>query len=118
MPKLRVHGFSISLDGYGAEPNQDVNNRSGSAAPRCTNGHSPRARFGKCLVPRVARPEPTTHSPPEVLRTSAHGSWDGICSDRCAAPGPTRAGKDGGVTIRPTMYRYSCLRITHANRSP
>jgi len=26
MPKLRVHGFSISLDGYGAGPNQDVNN--------------------------------------------------------------------------------------------
>lgn len=26
MPKLRVHGFSISLDGYGAGPNQDLNN--------------------------------------------------------------------------------------------
>ena len=26
MPKLRVHGFSISLDGYGAGPNQAVNN--------------------------------------------------------------------------------------------
>ena len=26
MPKLRVHGFSISLDGYGAGPNQDLEN--------------------------------------------------------------------------------------------
>jgi dihydrofolate reductase len=26
MPKLRVHTFSISLDGYGAGPNQDLNN--------------------------------------------------------------------------------------------
>jgi dihydrofolate reductase len=26
MPKLRVHGFSISIDGYGAGPNQDLNN--------------------------------------------------------------------------------------------
>src|SRR6478672_8057878 len=26
MPKLRVHGFSISLDGYGAGPDQDVHN--------------------------------------------------------------------------------------------
>jgi dihydrofolate reductase len=26
MPKLRVHGFSISLDGYGAGPNQDADN--------------------------------------------------------------------------------------------
>lgn len=26
MPKLRVHGFTTSLDGYGAGPNQDLNN--------------------------------------------------------------------------------------------
>ncbi len=26
MPKLRVHGFSISLDGYGAGPNQSLDN--------------------------------------------------------------------------------------------
>jgi dihydrofolate reductase len=26
VPKLRVHNFSISLDGYGAGPNQDVDN--------------------------------------------------------------------------------------------
>jgi dihydrofolate reductase len=26
MPKLRVHGFAISLDGYGAGPNQDLQN--------------------------------------------------------------------------------------------
>lgn len=26
MPKLRVHSFSISLDGYGAGPNQDLSN--------------------------------------------------------------------------------------------
>src|SRR5262245_24657005 len=26
MPKLRVHGFTISLDGYGAGPNQDLKN--------------------------------------------------------------------------------------------
>jgi hypothetical protein len=26
MPKLRVHNFSISLDGYGAGPNQDIEN--------------------------------------------------------------------------------------------
>jgi dihydrofolate reductase len=26
VPKLRVHGFTISLDGYGAGPNQDLNN--------------------------------------------------------------------------------------------
>jgi hypothetical protein len=33
MPKLRVHGFSISLDGYGAGPNQDLENPLGVAGP-------------------------------------------------------------------------------------
>ena len=26
MPKLRVHCFAMSLDGYGAGPNQDLDN--------------------------------------------------------------------------------------------
>ena len=26
MPKLRVHNFAVSLDGYGAGPNQDLDN--------------------------------------------------------------------------------------------
>src|SRR4029453_15938218 len=29
MPRLRIHGFTISLDGYGAGPRQDVENPSG-----------------------------------------------------------------------------------------
>src|SRR5262245_42787288 len=29
MPQLRVHGFSISLDGYGAGPRQDLDNALG-----------------------------------------------------------------------------------------
>jgi dihydrofolate reductase len=33
MPKLRVHGFSISLDGYGAGPNQDLENPLGVGGP-------------------------------------------------------------------------------------
>jgi hypothetical protein len=30
MPKLRVESFTISLDGFGAGPDQDVNNPLGS----------------------------------------------------------------------------------------
>ena len=33
MPKLRVHNFTISLDGYGAGPNQDVDNPLGVRGP-------------------------------------------------------------------------------------
>ncbi len=34
MPKLRVHNFAISLDGYGAGPNQDSDNPLGVGGPR------------------------------------------------------------------------------------
>src|SRR5712691_5668984 len=34
MPKLRVHNFSISIDGYGAGPGQDINNPLGVAGLR------------------------------------------------------------------------------------
>ena len=34
MPKLRVHNFAISLDGYAAGPNQDVDNPLGVGGPR------------------------------------------------------------------------------------
>ncbi|HLZ72559.1 MAG TPA: dihydrofolate reductase family protein [Dehalococcoidia bacterium] len=34
MPKLRVHNFSISLDGYGAGPRQDLDNPLGVGGPR------------------------------------------------------------------------------------
>ena len=30
MPKLRVHGFAISLDGYGAGPDQGLDNPLGA----------------------------------------------------------------------------------------
>ena len=40
MAKLRVHNFAISLDGYGAGPDQGSTTRSVPAAPACTSGCS------------------------------------------------------------------------------
>jgi hypothetical protein len=34
MPKLRIHSFAISLDGFGAGPNQDVYNPLGMGGLR------------------------------------------------------------------------------------
>ncbi|TML66621.1 MAG: hypothetical protein E6G14_14635, partial [Actinobacteria bacterium] len=34
MPKLRVHAFSLSLDGYGAGPNQNIDNPLGEGGLR------------------------------------------------------------------------------------
>ncbi len=38
-PKLRVHNFAISLDGYGAGPNQDLDNPLGVGG-RVTTGNA------------------------------------------------------------------------------
>jgi dihydrofolate reductase len=51
MPKLRVCGFSLSVDGYGAGPHQDTANSLGLGGRLCTNGRlSLRSR--RCSVAR------------------------------------------------------------------
>jgi dihydrofolate reductase len=50
MPKLRVHTFAISLDRYGAGPDQGATIRSARAERRCMSGSTPPGRssmFGK-----------------------------------------------------------------------
>ncbi|HJY45602.1 MAG TPA: hypothetical protein VJ301_13345 [Propionibacteriaceae bacterium] len=38
MPKLRVHNFSVSLDGYAAGPDQSLDNPLGLAVSNSTTG--------------------------------------------------------------------------------
>ena len=45
MSKVRVHAFTVSLDGYGAGPDQSSKTRSASAARRCTSGSFPTRTF-------------------------------------------------------------------------
>ena len=50
MTSVRVNNFSISLDGYGAGPDQSARRtRSASAASGCTSGSSPPARSARCV---------------------------------------------------------------------
>jgi len=44
MTRVRVESFTISLDGYGAGPNQDVSNPLALAGQICTSGYSRHAR--------------------------------------------------------------------------
>ena len=101
MPKLRVHGFSISLDGYGAGPNQDV--------------HNPLGVGGVAL-----------HEWAFATRTfrqmfGSDGGTTGI-DDDFAARGfsniGARAGRDGGATTRRTTPPSSCSPTTPGHRSP
>ena len=74
MSKLRVHAFSISLDGYGAGPDQDASTtRSASVAKSCTNGLSRRAHFSRCSAGRAAQAAWTTTSRPAA--STNIGAW-------------------------------------------
>jgi hypothetical protein len=64
MSKLRVHNFSISLDGYGAGPNQDLDNPLGAvgiARHNCAGvladhaARPPRRRELRLFILRPAR---------------------------------------------------------------
>ena len=59
MTKVRVAGFTLSLDGYGAGPDQGRDQPSDAAASACTNGSSPPAPFGRCAGKPAERPGST-----------------------------------------------------------
>ncbi len=50
MPKLRVHAFGISLDGYGASPNQDLENSSSGEPGLITTGEAGGVRIRTFLL--------------------------------------------------------------------
>ena len=117
MPKLRVNSFSMSIDGFGAGPDQDLANPLGVGGMGLTNGYSPRARFGNCMARKAVQPEQMTNSLRAAFTTSAPGSSAATCSARSAARGSTKIGKVGGVTTRRTILPSSSSRITRARRS-
>ena len=49
MSRVRVESFTISLDGYGARPNQDLENPLAWVVRFCTSGHFLRVRFSGCF---------------------------------------------------------------------
>jgi dihydrofolate reductase len=50
MPKLRVHNFAISLDGYGAGPDQSLENPLGRGAERILHGWIFETRYGRRMI--------------------------------------------------------------------
>ena len=117
MPKLRVHNFAISLDGYGAGPKQDRDDPLGVGGEALHTGLSPPERFSRCPERRVARRASMTTSRRAGSLTSERVSWDATCSGRSADLGPTTAGRGGGATTRPTTALSSCSLTTPGHRS-
>ena len=118
MSKLRVHGFTLSLDGYGAGPNQDLDRPLGVGGHELHQWAFATRTFQQMFGADGGSTGIDDEFGRAASRISGLGLWDGICSDRSGDPGPTTAGKVGGVTIRRTTLQSSSLPTTRAHRSP
>ena len=108
MTKVRVAGFSLSLDGFGAGPEQSIDD------PLGKRGMELHRWFFGTKTFRAMRGEDGGSE--GVDEAFARRSMEGfgafilaaICSDRCAGNGPTIHGKAGGATTHPITRRCSC----------
>ena len=116
MSKLRVACYGMSLDGFGAGPDQSLENPMGVGGMALHGWVFPTRFFSRCGAPKAGRPGSTTISRRAASPTSAPGSSGATCSGRCAAPGPTTAGRAGGATSRRIIAPVFVL--THHPRPP
>ena len=109
MSKLLVRGFAISVDGYGAGPNQDLENPLGVNGPELMEWF-----FHTRVWPKMhGEADGETGIDNEIAelgfrRDSARGFSDGTFSGRCEARGRTKAGRAGGATSRRITRPSSC----------
>lgn len=80
MSRVRVHNFSISLDGFGTGEPQSQDAPFGHAGRDCTSGCSRRGGGGNPTSRGVAAVS-TTSSPASMVRGSAPRSWAPGSSD-------------------------------------
>ena len=99
--QVRVHNFSVSLDGFGTGAGQSLEAPFGHAGTRLHQRFSSRpVPSAPCRASPAAAPASTMLSPAPGNRASAPRSWGGASSARTTAPGRTRSGPDGGETPR------------------
>ena len=121
MPRLRVHAFSISLDGYGAGPGQDLANPQGVGGL----ANHEWAFATRTFRQMFGREGGSTGVDDELaMRGFADiGAW--IIGRNMFGPvrgpwqvlGPTAPGKGGGATTRPIAAPSSCSPIIRVPRS-
>src|SRR5204862_3565472 len=108
MTKVRVTGFSVSLDGFGAGPEQSLENPLGKRGQELHPWFIRRAPSRQCWAKAAAQPVLMMNTRTVRWTGSALSSLAAICLGRSAVHGPTTIGKAGGVRIRPTTRRLSC----------
>jgi len=102
MPKLRVHNFAVSLDGFGAGPHQDCEHPLGIGGERLHEWVW-RTRTGRRMIGEDGG---DTGVDDEFMTRGDAGIaatiMAGTCSGRSGGTGAQKSGRVGGATSRPT----------------
>ena len=105
MTRVRVESFTISLDGFGAGPGQDLDNPLGVGGTELHRWLFPTRTFQRALFGAEGG---TTGLDDEFAARGFEnvGAW--ILGRNMFSPGRTWSGRAGGARIRPTTFRSSC----------
>ena len=112
MGKVRVAGFGVSIDGFGAGPGQSLRTRSANGA-RTLSMVFPDPQFPRCMASREAKPAPRTNRAPSDGRLGAF-----ILGRNMFGPaGDDRGGPNWKGLGRDPPYHMSTFVLTdHAGR--
>ena len=108
MSKLRVRSFSISIDGFGAGPNQNLENPLGVGGPEMFEWFFHTRTWQQMHGKEGGETGVDNEMAEQGFEDSARGFWAGTCSVPSAARGRTTAGRAGGATSRRITCRSSC----------
>ena len=117
MSRVRVHNFSISLDGFGTGEGQSLEEPFGHAGNRLHEWFFPTRTFQGIQGKAEGAPASTMPSRATGPPASAPRSWGGTSSGPSVDHGLTRSGRDGGATTRPSTRRCSSSPTTPGPRS-
>ena len=117
MPKLRVHAFSISLDGYGAGPKQDRDDPLGVGGEALHEWFVATRTFRQMSGKEGGTTGVDDDFAARGFSNLGAGSWVAICSGLSEDIGPMTPGRDGGATTRLTTAPCSCSPATPGHRS-
>ena len=107
MSRVRVAGFSISLDGFGAGIEQSLDDPLGKRGPEIFQWFFHTRTFCAMVGRKADLPMWTTRTEGGRWKTLAPSSLAATCLVRSVAHGRTTRERDGGVPIRHTMHRPS-----------
>jgi hypothetical protein len=108
MSRVKVAAFSVSLDGYGAGPDQSREEPLGKRGEELHEWIFPTKMFKKIYGKGEGTQGTDNDFAEKSFETLARGSWGAICSGLFAGRGQMMIGKVGGAKTHPIMFLSLC----------